>query len=281
MDHTTTNLSELVESAAESVRDRVDTKPEIAIIFGTGLSGLAKEIDVEMEIPYEEIPHFELSTVEFHTGKLLFGKISGKPVVAMQGRLHYYEGYSMQQITFPVRVMKELGAKILCVSNACGTVNNYIPNGSIMLIDDHINLLESNPLIGPNDEKMGPRFVDMSEPYSQKFIELAEEIARENKIKLYKGVYAAMPGPMLETRAEYKMLRTIGADVVGMSTVPEVIAANHMGMKVLGLSIITDECYPDALEPVDINDIIAAAGTAEPMLTLLLREFIKKVEIEE
>ena len=265
-----------VDEAVEVLNRHIDEKPEIGIILGTGLGGLVNHMDVDLEIPYDEIPHFVLSTVEYHTGKLIFGRISDKPVVAMQGRFHYYEGYTMQQITFPVRVMKYLGAESLIVSNACGSVNPYFRKGNIMVIDDHINLLGDNPLIGANDDDMGLRFPDMSEPYDQGMITLMEKIALELGIRLYKGVYAAMSGPSLETRAEYRMLRNIGADVIGMSTIPEVIVANHMKMKAMGLSIITDECYPDALEPVDIEQIIQTASETEVNLTKLIHNFIKE-----
>jgi purine-nucleoside phosphorylase len=218
-----------------------------------------------------------LSTVESHKGKLIFGTIGQKKVVAMQGRFHYYEGYSMQQIVYPVRVMKYLGVETLLVSNACGGMNPLFKRGDVMLMVDHINLLGDNPLIGKNYDELGPRFPDMSEPYSLDLIGLAEEIAIENKVKLQKGVYVAVPGPNLETKAEYRFLRGIGADVVGMSTIPEDIAANHMGMKVLGISIITDECFPDALKPVNVEEIIATAMEAEPKMTLIMKEVIKRL----
>lgn len=215
-------------------------KYPIGIILGTGLGGLVKEIKIEHKIDYSELPYFPLSTVESHHGKLIFGSINGKKVAAMQGRFHYYEGYSMQQITYPVRVMKFLGVETLLVSNACGGMNPLYRKGDIMIMVDHINLLGDNPLIGKNEDELGPRFPDMSEPYSIKLIELAENVALENNIKIQKGVYVAVPGPNLETKAEYRFLRATGADVVGMSTIPENIVANHMGIKVLGLSIITE-----------------------------------------
>ncbi len=273
----TTELKEQINEAVEIIRLKTQSQPELGIVLGTGLGGLAKDIEVEISIDYREIPHFPMSTVESHSGKLIFGKLAGKSVIAMQGRFHYYEGYTMQQITFPIRVMKFLGVKILLISNACGTMNPFIRKGSIMVIDDHINLLGDNPLIGINDNELGPRFPDMSEPYSKRLIKIAEETALENQIKLYNGVYAAVPGPNLETRAEYRFLRSIGADVVGMSTVPENIVANHMGMEVLGFSIITDECYPDALNPAAIEEIIAAAESAEPSLTTLMHKIIEKL----
>jgi len=249
----------------------------VGIILGTGLGGLVKEIKISNEINYSDLPHFPLSTVESHEGKLIFGKINGKNVVAMQGRFHYYEGYTMQQITYPVRVMKFLGVTTLLVSNACGGMNPQYRRGDIMLMCDHINLLGDNPLIGKNEDDLGPRFPDMSEPYNNKLISLAESIALENKIKVQKGVYIAVPGPNLETRAEYRFLRATGADVVGMSTIPENIVANHMGMKVLGISIITDECFPDSLKPVNVEEIIATAEKAEPKMTLIMKEVIKKL----
>lgn len=274
-------MSDLINKINETVDViRKFTKEEypVGIILGTGLGGLVKEIDVKHEIEYEDLPHFPLSTVESHHGKLIFGTINSKNVVAMQGRFHYYEGYSMKQITYPVRVMKFLGVKTLLVSNACGGMNPVYKRGDIMLMSDHINLLGDNPLIGKNEDDLGPRFPDMSEPYSKKLIEIAEELALENKIKVQKGVYVAVPGPNLETRAEYRFLRAIGADVVGMSTIPENIVANHMGMKVLGISIVTDECFPDSLKPVNVEEIIATAMKAEPKMTLIMKEVIKRIQ---
>ncbi len=273
-------MSELINKINETlevIRQTTTGKYEIGIILGTGLGGLVNEIEIEHEINYSDLPHFPLSTVESHKGKLIFGKIGNKNVVAMQGRFHYYEGYSMQQITYPVRVMKFLGVETLLVSNACGGMNPLFRKGDVMIIVDHINLLGDNPLIGKNEDELGPRFPDMSEPYSYDLIELAESVALENKIKVQKGVYVAVPGPNLETKAEYRFLRTIGADVVGMSTIPENIVANHMGMKVLGISIITDECFPEALKPVDVKEIIATAMEAEPKMTLIMKEVIKKL----
>jgi purine-nucleoside phosphorylase len=270
-------LIEKIKETIETIRQKTISQPEIGIILGTGLGGIAEYIDNEVVIPYEDLLHFPLSTVEFHNGMLIFGKKTGKKIVAMQGRFHYYEGYSMRQITYPVRVMKFLGVKTLIISNACGTVNPEFSKGNIMIIDDHINLMGDNPLIGPNDSRLGVRFPDMSEPYSKKLIKLAEEIALDNKIKLYKGVYAAMTGPSLETRAEYRFLRTIGADVVGMSTVPENIVARHCGMDVLGLSIITDECNPESLKQTSLEEIIQTASLAEPDLNTLIKKFISKL----
>ncbi|MCU7495216.1 MAG: purine-nucleoside phosphorylase [Ignavibacteria bacterium] len=270
-------LFERINETLSVIREKVSGDYEVGIILGTGLGGLVKEIAIEAEIEYGDLPHFPLSTVESHHGKLIFGRINGKKVVAMQGRFHYYEGYTMQQITYPVRVMKFLGVKTLLVSNACGGMNPLFRRGDIMLMTDHINLLGDNPLIGKNEDDLGPRFPDMSEPYNHELIELAEKIAIENKIKVQKGVYIAVPGPNLETKAEYRFLRQTGADVVGMSTVPEDIVANHMGLKVLGFSIITDECFPDALKPVNIKEIIEAANRAEPKMTLIMKEVIKQL----
>lgn len=258
------------DEAVAAIRQKTSLKPDALLILGTGLGQLAKEIEAEIEIPYQEIPHFPLSTVESHAGKLIFGTLGGKKVVAMQGRFHYYEGYSMQQIVFPVRVAKALGAPTLIVSNACGGLNPDYKPSDLMLIHDHINLLGDNPLIGPNDDQLGPRFPDMSEPYTNSLLELAEKTASSLGIAVHKGVYTALSGPMLETRSEYRYLRMLGADVVGMSTIPEVISAVHMGMKVLGISVITDECVPETLKPVQIEDVIAAASKAEPNLTRLV-----------
>ncbi len=270
-------LYDEIQEAVLAVRGRTKLNPDVAIILGTGLGRLTAEIEVECEIPYPQIPHFVSSTVESHAGKLLFGRLSGKNVVAMQGRFHFYEGYSMRQITFPVRVMKALGAGTLVVSNACGGMNPQWSKGDLMLIEDHINLLGSNPLIGPNDERLGLRFPDMSQPYCKKLLRLAEETALEEKIPVRRGVYVSVPGPNLETRAEYRFLRGIGADVVGMSTVPEVIVAVHSGMRVLGLSIVTDLCLPDAIEPARIEDIIAASNKAEPGMTRLIAKVLAKI----
>ena len=272
-------MSQLRTQIAEAVsyiQKNVKTVPEIGIVLGTGLGGLVDEIDQEISLSYEDIPHFPVSTVESHAGKLIFGKIGGRPVVAMQGRFHYYEGYSMQQIVFPIRVMKFLGVHLLLISNACGGMNPVYRKGDLMIMDDHINLLGDNPLIGVNDDELGPRFPDMSAPYTPRLIALAEKIALEEKMRIQRGVYVAVAGPNLETRAEYRFLRIIGADVVGMSTVPEVLAACHMGMEVFGISVITDECFPDALEPVNVAEIIATANAAQPHLTLLMKRLVEQ-----
>lgn len=268
-------LREKIDQAVAYLRTRTAGRPGIGIILGTGLGGLAREIRQEVVVDYADIPHFPISTVESHHGKLIFGTLAGKPVVAMQGRFHLYEGYSSQQVTFPVRVMKFLGVHTLLISNAAGGMNPHFTPGSIMVITDHINLLGDNPLIGPNDDTLGPRFPDMSEPYSRELIALADRIALDLKIRLEHGVFVAVPGPNLETRAEYRFLRLIGADAVGMSTVPENIVANHMGMRVLGFSIITDECFPDALKPANVDEIIATAARTEPKLTAIMTQVVE------
>ncbi len=272
-------LREQINEATTYLRSQTKWKPEIGIILGTGLGGLVKEIKKECVIDYENIPHFPVSTVESHRGKLIFGTLNGKKVVAMQGRFHFYEGYSMQKVTFPVRVMSAgLGIKTLLISNAAGGMNPLFKRGDIMLITDHINFQGDNPLIGHNEDKLGPRFPDMSEPYSKALIELAYQVGIDLKIPLQKGVFVAVPGPNLETRAEYRFLRSTGADVVGMSTVPEVIVATHMGMNVLGFSIITDECFPDSLKPALLSEIIEVANTTEPKLTKIMKEVVKRIK---
>ena len=274
-------LRQKIAEAVEYIRRHTKKRPLVGIILGTGLSGLAKEIKREVVLEYEEIPYFPVSTVESHTGKLIFGTLAGKHVVAMQGRFHYYEGYSLQQVTFPVRVMSHrvgLGVKTLLISNAAGGMNPHFRPGDIMLITDHINLMGDNPLIGPNDEELGSRFPDMSEPYNRSLIDLAERVALDLKIKVQKGVYVAVPGPSLETRAEYRFLRFIGGDAVGMSSVPEDIVAVHMGIKVLGFSIITDECFPDSLKPLSLKDVIAIAKRTEPKLTAVMKEVVRRMK---
>lgn len=268
-------LDDLRQSVA-FIRKQTDWKPEIAIILGTGLGNLAKKIVKECEIDYSKIPNFPVSTVQSHAGKLLFGTLSGKKVAVMEGRFHFYEGYNMQEVTFPVRVMKELGAKILVVSNAAGAMNLTYKKGDIVVIEDHINFMGANPLIGPNDERLGPRFPDMYAPYSARLAKIVEDTGREVKVSTRRGVYVGVSGPNLETRAEYRMLRQWGADLVGMSTVPEVIVGVHMGMEILGLSIATDLCDPDHLEPCDIKEIIKTANEAGPKLDKLLEAAIKK-----
>jgi purine-nucleoside phosphorylase len=273
-----TELRNQIAQALEFIRTKTDTKPKIGIILGTGLGGLVKEIKKEVVIDYANIPHFPVSTVESHHGKLIFGTLAGKKIVAMQGRFHLYEGYNLKQVTFPVRVMKFLGVKNILISNAAGALNTLFRKGDVMIISDHINLLGDNPLIGPNDDKLGPRFPDMSEAYNKELIALAEQAALDLKIRVQKGVYVAMQGPNLETKAEYRFLRTIGADAVGMSTIPEVIVAVHMGMKVLGFSIFTDECFPDALKPALLEEILKIATKAEPKMTAIMKEVVKRMK---
>jgi purine-nucleoside phosphorylase len=270
-------LKRKIEDSVNFIRTKVKSQPSLGIILGTGLGALADDIKDKTVLDYGDIPHFPLSTVESHHGKLIFGKLGGKDVVAMQGRFHFYEGYSMERITHPVRVMKFLGAKTLIVSNAAGGLNPNFRKGDIMIIVDHVNLLGGNPLIGPNDESIGPRFPDMSEPYSNELIDLAMQAALDNGIRVERGVFAAMTGPSLETRAEYRFLRMIGADAVGMSTVPEDIVAVHMGMKVCGFSVITDECFPDSLVPADVSDIIRVANGAQPKLTKLMKAVVERI----
>jgi len=274
---TTLHRLETVNAAADVVRERFAAVPDAAIVLGTGLGGLAREIDVVAAVEYADVPGFPLSTVESHAGRLLCGSLGGKTVVAMQGRFHRYEGYSLQQVTFPIRVLRALGAETLIVSNACGGMREEWAPGDLMLIADHINLLGDNPLVGECDERLGVRFPDMSAPYDEALRALARDVAREQGTVLREGVYVAVTGPNLETRAEYRMLRTIGADVVGMSTVPEVIVAVQGGMRVLGLSIITDQCIPETLVAAELETIIATAGRAEPRLTALVRGVLERL----
>lgn len=259
-------LAAQIEQATGVIRQHWPAKPRVGIILGTGLGSVAGQIDSEASLDYETIPHFPRSTAVSHAGQLVCGQLEGLPLVAMEGRFHAYEGYTHRQITFPVRVMRALGAELLIVSNASGGMNPQYARGDIVVIEDHINLMNGNPLMGPNDDGLGPRFPDMCAPYDPLLIERALEIARREDFAAHKGVYVAVTGPNLETRAEYRFLRTIGADVVGMSTVPEVIVAVHAGMRVLGLSIVTDMCLPDALRPANIDEILAAAAEAEPKL---------------
>ncbi len=268
---------ERIQECTRAIRERASLVPRIGIVLGTGLGALANEIEVETAISYEDIPHFPLPTVESHSGRLLFGTLAGQPVVAMQGRFHAYEGYDLEEVTLPVRVMRNLGADILIVSGAVGGMNHLWAPGELVLLEDHINLLGDNPLVGENVESLGPRFPDMSEPYDRGLADLALETALELGIPLRQGVYVAVTGPNLETRAEYRMLRSLGADVVGMSTVPEVIVARHMDMKVLGVCIITDQCLPDALEVADVQTIIATAREAEPRLTRLISRVVAQL----
>jgi len=249
-------------------------KPEIGIILGTGLGALVEDIEILYHLSYSEIPHFPVSTLEFHSGKLIFGMLSGKRVVAMQGRLHYYEGYDMKQITFPVRVLKMLGIQKLFVSNASGALNPDFRKGDLMIIHDHINMQSDNPLRGKNLEEFGSRFPDMCEPYNQELVSKGLEIAQKYNIRCHKGVYVSVNGPNLETRAEYRFLRIIGADAVGMSTVPEVIVANHMSLPVFAISVLTDEGFPDTLQPVSLEEILKVAEEAEPKMTTILKDLI-------
>jgi purine-nucleoside phosphorylase len=271
------NLLGKTTEAAAYLKSRTRVKPSLGIILGTGLGRLAQEIDSEATLSYEEIPHFVRSTVETHAGKLIFGKLGGKDVMAMQGRFHFYEGYTMQEITFPVRVMHTLGCKTIILSNAAGGLNPLFDKGDMMVIVDHVNLLGDNPLKGPNIEELGPRFPDMCDAYDPELVKLAEGVALEGKIPVKKGVYVAVAGPNLETRAEYRFLRIIGADAVGMSTVPEVIVARHMGMRVFGISIITDMGLPDLLAPVNIREILQIADRVEPGLIRLIRGMVERM----
>ena len=272
---------EKIEEAVDHVRGRGVGKPVVGVVLGTGLGALIRDIEVDHAIDYGDIPHFPVSTVESHSGRLVFGNLEGRSVMAMQGRFHYYEGYSMEQVTFPIRVMQKMGVDTLIVSNACGGMNPGYRRGDVMRIADHINLIGDNPLRGPNLDELGPRFPDMSEPYDRGLGALADRVALEAGIRLHVGVYVAVAGPNLETRAEYRFLRTIGADAVGMSTVPEVIVARHANMRVLGVSIVTDECFPDALEPVDVETIIRVAGEAEPKMTRVIRDTIARLDEAE
>lgn len=270
-------LFEQIQEAANFIRASWKTVPEVGIVLGTGLGGLADEITDRVEFPYSSIPHFPRSTAPSHKGQLVCGMLGGKPVMAMEGRFHFYEGYKLQQVTFPVRVMKALGCSVLIASNACGGMNPQFDKGDLMMIEDHINLLGDNPLIGPNDERLGERFPDMCHAYDRELLKKARLIAMEEKIACHQGVFVAVAGPNLETRAEYRFLRTIGADVVGMSTVPEIIVGVHSKMRCVGISVITDMCLPDALEPVSLADIIATANTAEKKLRTLVRRLVQQI----
>ena len=271
------HIYDQIQESLRFIRSKWQGMAKVGIVLGTGLGNLAKQIKADVTLPYEDIPHFPRSTVETHAGNLVIGMLDGVPVAAMEGRFHAYEGYDSKQITFPVRVLQALGAEMLVVSNACGGMNPQYRQGDIMVIEDHINLLGINPLVGINDDRLGPRFHDMCEPYDKKLIDMALEVARKENFVAHKGVYVAVLGPNLETRAEYRFLRGIGADVVGMSTVPEVLVAVHCGMKVLGLSIVTDMALPDALKPGDVAEIIATANAAEPKLTKIVQGVLKKL----
>lgn len=271
------NMLNKIKESVDFLKNQFPATPSVGIILGTGLGGLVKEITIEKSISYEEIPHFPLSTVEGHSGKLIFGKLGGKTVVAMQGRFHYYEGYDMKEVTFPVRVMKFLGIGHLFVSNASGGVNPDFEIGDVMIIDDHINLFPSNPLIGKNIPELGPRFPDFSEPYDLKLIEMAKNIAKKNNLKVQQGTYAGVSGPCLETPAEYTYVRNIGGDAVGMSTVPEVIVARHMGIPCFAISIITDIGVKGRIVKVTHEDVQAVAMKAEPQMTLIMKELISSL----
>ncbi len=269
-------LKKQIDEAVAALRARTGVKPAIGIVLGTGLGALANEIKAEATISYADVPHMPVSTVETHKGEFVFGDLGGKKVMAMKGRFHIYEGYSAAQVAFPVRVMKAMGVSTLLISNACGGMNRTYRPGDLMIIEDHINFLGTNPLIGPNDDSLGPRWPDMCDPYDKALIALADSIAVEMKIRAHRGTYVAVPGPNLETRAEYRML-SMFADVVGMSTVPEVIVAVHCGLKTLGISVVTDECVADRLKPASVPEIIRIAGEAEPKLTRIMAEVIKRL----
>ncbi|MEJ6685907.1 MAG: purine-nucleoside phosphorylase [Crocinitomicaceae bacterium] len=270
-------MLEQFKEAADYIKEQTDFKPSVGIILGTGLGGLVNEIEIVKEIPYTEIPHFPISTVKGHSGKLIFGMLGGKSVVAMQGRFHYYEGYTLQEVTFPVRVMKFLGIERLFVSNASGGVNENFEIGEIMILNDHIDLFPGNPLIGKNYEELGPRFPDMSEPYSHEMIAEALKIAKRNKIRVAQGCYAGLTGPTLETPAEYGYVHAIGADAVGMSTVPEVIVARHMDIPCFAISIITDLGVPGKIKKVTHQEVIEVAAKQEPKMTLIMKELILSI----
>ncbi len=270
------NIMDRIEKCLAYIRQRTDFKPEIILILGTGLGNLAKRVKEEKVFLYNDLPYFPETTVESHSGKLILGELAGKKVAVMEGRYHYYEGYSLEEVTFPVRVLRQLGAKILVVSNAAGGINLGYRKGEIVMITDHINFMGINPLVGPNEDKLGTRFPDMCEPYSNRLMDLTGQAAREVQVLLSRGVYLGVTGPCLETRAEYRMMRNWGADLVGMSTVPEVIVAAHMGLEVLGLSVVTDTCNPDRLEPCNIEEIIKTANEAGPKLDKLINAAIAK-----
>jgi len=275
------DLYDRIQESVRAIRGQVEMRPQVAIILGTGLGALAREIEEAREINFDEIPGFADSTVATHAGKLVLGRIGDKTVAAMEGRLHFYEGHSLDEVTFPVRVLRALGAEVLIVSSACGCMNPQFQLGDLILLEDHINLMGTSPLIGANDERLGPRYPDLCEPYDLRLLELVEALALAQQIRAHRGVYVAVTGPNLETRAEYRFLRAIGADIVGMSTVPEVLVAVHAGLRVLGISCVTDRCLPDALQPANIEEIIRVANEAEPKLTCLVKRFIEEVRLEE
>jgi purine-nucleoside phosphorylase len=273
------DLRKRIEEAVAAIRKLSAMEPEAGVILGTGLGGLADVIEVETRLAFEDIPHFPRSTQQgLHAGDLLLGTLAGRRVAMLNGRVHAYEGHSLQEITFPIRVLKALGAKALLLSNAAGSMNTYMPPGDIVIVADHINLMGDNPLIGPNDDTLGPRFPDMSEPYDRRLIAIAEDVALKNAIRAHRGVYVALTGPCLETAAEYRMLQNLGADVVGMSLVPETIVAVHSGMRVLGLSVITDHCLPDSLKPAHLDEIIRVANDASPRLTKIMLGVLARLD---
>ena len=272
-------MLEKIQETAKFIQDRVKLKPEIGIVLGTGLGGLTNEIETTKSIPYAEIPNFPISTVKGHKGKLIFGKLGAKNVIAMQGRFHYYEGYTMQEITFPIRVLKLLGIKLLILSNAAGGVNPDYNVGDMMVINDHINLMGNNPLIGKNHDDLGPRFPDMSETYDQKAIRTFTKIARHHNIHFQKGIYAGVTGPTFETPSEYKYIHTIGADAVGMSTVPEAIVARHMGLRIFAVSIISDLGVEGKIVEISHEEVLEAAAQVEPRLTLILKDMLSQIQL--
>lgn len=274
-------MLEQIRETARYIQERISLEPQIGIILGTGLGALAEEVSVHARFKYRELPNFPVSTVESHEGQLVVGELGGRPIIAMQGRFHYYEGYTMQELTFPVRVMKLLGMQGLFISNACGSVNPDIKTGDMMIINDHINLFPDSPLRGENLDELGDRFPDMSEPYKQSWITKAQQIAREQDIPIHTGVYAALQGPNLETKAEYGWIRTIGADTIGMSTIPEVLAARHMHVPCFAISAITDEGFHAQLEKVTLEGVIAAANKIEPQMTQLMRTLLSRISFDE
>ncbi len=271
-------LLDQIREAAAYVKSRTSLVPEVGIILGTGLGDFANALQADVVVPYHEIPHFPRSTVESHAGELHLGTLAGRPVAVMKGRVHYYEGYTMRQVGFPTRVLKAIGCRTLIVTNACGGMNPDMPAGTIVVTTDHINLMGDNPLIGPNDDELGPRFPDMSEPYSRTLVALAEKVALDLKMPLQRGVFVGVPGPNLETPAEYRFLRGIGADVVGMSLVPENIVAVHGGQRVLSFNVVTDACLPDALHPVDLPAVLAVANRTAPVLQRLVTEVVRRLD---
>jgi purine-nucleoside phosphorylase len=274
----TSELLDSVRRAGDVIRGRTRVQPQVGVVLGTGLGDFADALQLEASIPYRELPEFPVSTVESHAGELHLGTLAGRPVAIMKGRVHYYEGYTMRQVAFPIRVLRELGCRTIVVTNAVGSMNPDMPPGSIVVTTDHINLMGDSPLIGPNDDELGPRFPDMSEPYARSLTKLAETIAIEQGWALQRAVLVALAGPSLETAAEYRFLRWIGADVVGMSVVPETLVAVHGGQRVLALNVVTDACLPDNLHPVDIPEILRVAGGAAPRLVRLVTEVVRRLD---